>query len=218
MQFPNALEGVKKIHKAEILDLIAGIVALIASVIAIVSMSAGGEDTGIGGLLSAGVLLIVVAVLSIIAFIMNITGLNKGKLDEVNFKNALYAVLVGIIASIVLGAAKEGSLLKDLGETVSSICRFLCTWYVCTAVISLADRMGDAEMSAKALKARKMLMTVWILSIVLEVISVLLGALGASDVLNVVSAILGLVAIVVSIIAYILYLKMLSASRTMLQR
>ena len=113
------------------------------------------------------------------------------------------------VAIASLGAAKEGSLLKNLGETVSSICRFLCTWYVCTAVISLADRMGDAEMSAKALKARKMLMTVWILSIVLEVISVLLGALGASDVLNVVSAILGLVAIVVSIIAYILYLKML---------
>ena len=218
MQFPNALEGVKKIHRAEILDLLSGIIALIAAIVAIVSMSAGGEDGGLGGLLGAGVLLIAVAVLSIIAFIMNIVGLNKGKLDEENFKNALYTVLVGIIASILLGAAKEGSFLKDLGETLSSICRFLCSWYVCTAVISLADRMGDAEMSAKALKARKMLMTVWILSIVLEVISVLLAAFGAGDALAIVSAILGLAAIVVSIIAYILYLKMLSASRIMLQR
>lgn len=218
MQFPNALEGVKKIYKAEILDLIAGIIALIASILAVVSLSAGGEDGGLGGLLGAGVLLIVVAVLSIITFIMNIIGLNKGKLDEENFKNALYTVLVGIIASIILGAAREGSLLKDLGETLSSICRFLCSWYVCTAVISLADRLGDAEMSAKALKARKMLMTVWILSIVLEIISVILGALGAGDALAIVSAILGVAAIVVSIIAYILYLKMLSASRTMLQR
>ena len=218
MQFPNALEGVKKIHRAEILDLLSGIIALIAAIVAIVSMSAGGEDGGLGGLLGAGVLLIVVAVLSIIAFIMNIVGLNKGKLDEENFKNALYTVLVGILASILLGAAKEGSFLKDLGETLSSICRFLCSWYVCTAVISLADRMGDAEMSAKALKARKMLMTVWILSIVLQVISVLLAAFGAGDALAIVSAILGLAAIVVSIIAYILYLKMLSASRIMLQR
>ena len=218
MQLPNALEGVKKIHRAEILDLLSGIIALIAAIVAIVSMSAGGEDGGLGGLLGAGVLLIVVAVLSIIAFIMNIVGLNKGKLDEENFKNALYTVLVGILASILLGAAKEGSFLKDLGETLSSICRFLCSWYVCTAVISLADRMGDAEMSAKALKARKMLMTVWILSIVLQVISVLLAAFGAGDALAIVSAILGLAAIVVSIIAYILYLKMLSASRIMLQR
>ncbi len=218
MHFPNALEGVKKIHRAEILDLLSGIIALIAAIVAIVSMSAGGEDGGLGGLLGAGVLLIAVAVLSIIAFIMNIVGLNKGKLDEGNFKNALYTVLVGILASILLGAAKEGSFLKDLGETLSSICRFLCSWYVCTAVISLADRMGDAEMSAKALKARKMLMTVWILSIVLQVISVLLAAFGAGDALAIVSTILGLAAIVVSIIAYILYLKMLSASRIMLQR
>ena len=37
-------------------------------------------------------------VLAIIAFVMNIVGLNKAKPDEDNFKFALYAVIVGIVA------------------------------------------------------------------------------------------------------------------------
>ena len=216
MQFPNALEGVKKIYKAEIIALIGAILGVIASILILVGAAAG-TDSAVVGVLGGGVLLIVMAVLLIIAFIMNIGGLNKAKLDEENFKNALYAVLVGIVASALLGLAKEGSTLKDLGNTVSSICSFLSTWYVCTAIISLAGRLGNSEMGEQGLKARKMLMTVWIIGIVLDVLVIIFGLLGASTGLAVLVSVLGLAAAVVEIIAYILYLKLLSKARVMLE-
>jgi hypothetical protein len=217
MQFPNALEGVKKLYKAEIIALIGATLGVIAAILALVGAFSGSEEAGVGGLVGAGILVIVMAVLMIVAFIMNIGGLNKAKPDEENFKYALYAVLVGIIASALLGLAKEGSLLSDLGNTISNVCSFLSTWYVCTAFINLAGRLGNVEMGEKGLKARKMLMTVWIIGIILSILGVVFNLVGGSTVIAVVAALLVLAAAVVEIIAYVLYLKLLSKARVMLE-
>lgn len=215
MRFPNALEGVKKIYKAEIIALVAAVVGVVASIIALAGLSSGTTGGAVGAA-GAGVLLIAVAVLLIIAFIMNIVGLNKAKPDEENFKYALYCVFVGIIASIVLGAAKEGSFLKELGDTASKICSFLTTYYVCTALISLAEKLENREMAEGGQKARKLLMTVWVISIVISVLGIIFNAIGGTAI-AVVAVVLALVASVIEIIAYILYLKLLSKSRAMLE-
>ena len=95
MQFPNALEGVKKIYKAEIIALFGAIVGFVAAVLGLV----GAQSGSVGGLAGAGILIIAMSVLFIIAFIMNIVGLNKARPDEENFKNALYMVFAGIVLS-----------------------------------------------------------------------------------------------------------------------
>jgi len=51
MQFPNALEGVKKIYKAEIIALIGAIVGFVAAVLGV----AGAQSGNVGGLAGAGV-------------------------------------------------------------------------------------------------------------------------------------------------------------------
>ena len=146
MQFPNALEGVKKIYKAEIIALIGGIVGFVAAILALVGAQSGSE----GGLAGAGFLIIAASVLFIIAFIMNIVGLNKAKPDEENFKNALTMVIIGIIAGILLGATKEGTLLNSLGDNLSKVCGLLANYFVCTAVMNLAGQLGDEAMAKKA--------------------------------------------------------------------
>ena len=215
MRFPNALEGVKKIYKAEIIALVAAIIGVVAGIIAVVGV-ASGTTGGAVGAAGAGLLLIAVAVLLVIAFIMNILGLNKAKPDEANFKNALYCVFIGIIASIVLGAAKDGSFLKSLGDTVSKIASFLTTYYVCTALINLAEQLGNSEMVERGNKTRKLLMTVWVIGIVVSVLGVIFKGVGGNAIV-VVAALLALAASVIEIIAYILYLKLLSKSRAMLE-
>lgn len=208
MQFPNALEGVKKIYKAEIIALIGGIVGFVAAILALV----GAKSGSVGGLAGGGFLIIAASVLFIIAFIMNIVGLNKAKPDEENFKNALYMVLVGIVLSIVVGATKEGALIHTLGESLSNICNLLVNYLVATALLNLANRLGDAAVAQKAKTVRTLLTVVWIIALVLQVIGNTFTAKAGT-----IAFILVLIASVIEIIAYIIYLVLLGKARRMLE-
>ena len=208
MQFPNASEGVKKIYKAEIIALIGAIVGFVAAVLGV----AGAQSGNVGGLAGAGVLLIAMSVLFIIAFIMNIVGLNKAKPDEENFKNALYMVFAGIVLSIVVGATKDGTLIHTLGESLSNICNLLVNYLVATALMNLANRLGDAAVAQKAKSVRTLLTVVWVIALVLQV----LGDTFTSKA-GMIAVILALIASVIEIIAYIVYLGLLSKARGMLE-
>ena len=208
MQFPNALEGVKKIYKAEIIALIGAIVGFVAAVLGLV----GAQSGSLGGLAGAGVLIIAMSVLFIIAFIMNIVGLNKAKPDEVNFKNARYMVFVGIVLSIVVGATQEGTLIHTLGESLSNICNLLVNYLVATALLNLANRLGDAAVAQKAKSVRTLLTIVWVIALVLQV----LGDAFTSKA-GTIAVVLALIASIVEIIAYIVYLGLLSKARGMLE-
>ena len=213
MQFPNALEGVKKIYKAEILDLISAVLVLLAGILALVGLGAGSGGAVLGG----GFVAIAAAVLGIIAFILNLIGLNKAKLDEAGFKNALTVVIVGIVASILLGATKEGTFLNGLGDVVSEICKFLVTFFVCTGVYNLAQKLNDSAMSEKALKTRKMVMATWIVGIALSLVGNIIETVGNSSGLTTVAGVLGLVSAIAQIVSYIMYLGMLKRATVALQ-
>ena len=218
MKYPNALEGVKKIYKAEILELIAGILALVGAILLLVGIAGTQvESTGaaVGGILGGGLVMLAVAVLGIIAFIMGILGVKKAIPDEENFKTALYAMILGIVASVVIGFAKEGSALSNAGSTLSSICSFLAQYYIITAIIVLAQKLADKAMEDRGLKTRKALMIVWIAKIVLEVIQIFLNKNTAVDVT---AGVLALIAAVIAIVAYVMYLKLLSKARVMLEK
>ena len=208
MQFPNALEGVKKIYKAEIIALIGAIVGFVAALLGLV----GAQSGSVGGLAGAGVLIIAMSVLFIIAFIMNIVGLNKAKPDEENFKNALYMVFAGIVLSIVVGATQEGTLIHTLGESLSNICNLLVNYLVATALLNLANRLGDTAVAQKAKSVRTLLTIVWVIALVLQV----LGDAFTSKA-GTIAVVLALIASIVEIIAYIVYLGLLSKARGMLE-
>ena len=208
MRFPNALEGVKKIYKAEIIALIGAVVGFVAALLSLIGMQSG----GLGGMAVAGVLIIAMSVLFIIGFIMNIVGLNKAKPDEENFKYALYKVLIGIILSIVVGATKEGTLIHTLGESISKICNLLVNYLVATALMNLAEKLGDTAVAQKAKSVHTLLTIVWVIALVLQV----LGDAFTSKA-GIIAFVLTLIASIIEIIAYIVYLSLLSKARGMLE-
>lgn len=219
MKFPNALEGVKKIYKAEILELIAEILAVVGSLLLIVGMAGVQvESTGAAatGLFGGGIIMLAVAVLGFIAFIMGILGVKKAIPDEENFKTALYAMILGIVASVVIGFAKEGSSLRDAGGTLSSICSFLAQYYIITAIVVLAQKLADKEMETRGLKTRKALMIVWFCSIALDIVQIFVKK--GSSTMEMISAVMALAAAVIAIVAYVMYLKLLSKARVMLEK
>ncbi len=215
--FPNAYNGVKKIYTAEILSLIGTICLLIAAILVLVGIAAStvSDGTAVAGVVGGGFLGIAASVLMFISFIMNLVGLSNAAKDETAFKNALIVSVVGIVASVAMGAIPGGSLVADLCETVTQICQLLVTLLVCNGIINLAQRMGEPAMVEKGNTARKMLMAMWIVAIVVDIVSTLIDRGGTP---STISSILSIIALVVSIVSYIFYLRLLSSARTMLAK
>ncbi len=211
MQFPNALEGVKKVYKAEILFVISGALAVVAAILALAGGAAG---VGIGVAVGV-VLLFSVPVLGIISFIMNIVGLNKAKKDDPAFRNALYATVIGIAASVLLGISRTAeSVLTIVGDTLTNVCLFLSTFFVCSALIRLAKALGNSGMMEKGEKARSVLTTVYIACIGLSAVSaVFVKARNAA----VITSVILLASAVLRLVAYVIYLRFLGKARTMLE-
>ena len=125
---------------------------------------------------------------------------------------------MGVVISVLLGFASSSKALSSLGSTVSTICSFLSTYYVCTAVANLAGRLSDAEMNARALSARRMLMIVYIAGIVMGLIANIIYWVSDSQTVVIVASVLVLVAAILDVISYILYLRMLGRAKLSLER
>ena len=213
MSFPNAYQGVKKIFTAEIMALISTIVMIISAIVALVGIAASDAGAGDGAMAVAvggAAFILIGAVLSLISFILNIVGVNKASKDEAAFKSAFYVIIVGIIASVVMGLGNSGGILDEIGQTVSNICNFLVTWYVCTGIANLAEKLSNPALKEKAEKTRKLTMIVWVLNIIVSIIGVIFGASSAGQMIG---AVLGLVSLILALVAYIMYLGLLSKAK-----
>ncbi|MBR0220023.1 MAG: hypothetical protein IJQ33_12550 [Clostridia bacterium] len=212
--FSNAYEGVKKIHKAEILALIATILILIGSIVSATGLQAG-EDTasGSGLLVGGGLIVIGAALLMIIASFLNIIGVNRTSKDEPAFKNALIALLVGIVANIVVSAFSGNSTVSSIGKTVNNVTEILASYFICTGIISLADRLGNSAVSASGKKVRSILMGIWVASAVLNALAILFGT---NETMQTIIGITAIVSGIISIVAYFLYIGLLGKAKKML--
>lgn len=214
--YTNAYEGVKKIYKAEILALIAAILMLMGSIFSATGLQAGEETaSGNGLLIGGGLIVIIAAILSIIASILNIIGVNRAAEDETAFKNALIALLAGIAASIVVSAFSGNATISSIGKSVSNVTEIMASYFICTGIINLADRLNDSAVSASGKKVRSILMGIWTASAVLNILTILFGA---NETMQAVIGITAIVAVIISIVAYFLYIRLLGKAKNMLAK
>ena len=214
--YTNAYEGIKKIHKAEILALIATILLLIGSIISATGIQVGETtSSGEGLLVGGGLLVIAAAVLMIIAAIMNIIGVNRASKDESAFKNALIALLFGIAANILVSAFSNNPTISSIGKTLVNVTEILASYYICTGIINLADRLGNSDVSTRGQKVRTILMGIWVASAVLNVLSTLFGS---NETMQAFIGIIAIVGGIISIVAYFLYIGLLGRAKNMLAK
>lgn len=214
--FSNAYEGVKKIYKAEILSLIAAILMLIGSIISATGIQAGEETaSGNGLLIGGGLVVIVAAILMIVASILNIIGVNRAANDEAAFKNALIALLAGIAANIVVSAFSGNATISSIGKTVSNVTEIMASYFICTGIINLADRLNDSAVSASGKKVRSIIMGIWTASAVLNILTTLFGT---NETMQAIIGITAIVAVIISIVAYFLYIRLLGKAKNMLAK
>ena len=207
MTFPNAFDGVKKIYLAEILTLIGTGLSLITSVLGI----AGESSDSL--MLAALVFLLIGVGLSLAAEILNIVGVNRASKDEAAFRKALYAIFAGIVANVLISAASENQVLVHLGDFIETVSEFLASYFICTGIINLADKLEDAAVSAKGKKVRTLLMGIFATSAVLSLLSAIFYT---SETLMNLAGVVALISSVFAIVAYFMYLGLLKKAKVML--
>ncbi len=215
MKFTNAFEGVKKIFAAEILALIAsvcGTIALALPVVALVAaanQSGGGTAASLGGLVVVG---IATVVLSIIAFIFKLIGVNKASKDEPAFKIAFYMILAGIVVSVLTGIFSSNSTVSSIMSALGEIVNLAVTVYIIQGIKNLAQRLGDDKMVKSGDTLFKYIIAIYILVIIAQIVIMILQ--------NGAAVVVALVIIVISgileIIQYILYIRYLAKAKKML--
>lgn len=216
MNYQNAKIGFKKLHSAEIIDLIATII-IVASTIGIVLglVSIGNNDVTTGNLLVtslSSVALIISLVLGLVAYIINIIGLSSMGKDNHYFKDALYNAIAGLIVvilcSILVNVFKEGTFAYRVVDLANNnferINEFVTIYLVLKGSIEIANTEGKAELEAYCNSTLKFI-------IASSILSIILGGIGSFEtgLVGIITAIISLASLVIAIIAYVKYLSFL---------
>lgn len=216
MRFPNAAAGVKKIFTAEILGLIGAIATVIGTISALIAVAAAANNSTGGTAVAGGafvIFLLGAGVLGIIAFIMNIIGINSAAKDEASFKTALICVIVGIAGTAIASIFSSNATISAIGTLISNVANLFVTIFVITGIIRLADQLNNGEVSAKGNNILKVIIVVYALSIIASLIVMILGGQTAS----IIAGIIALVAAILNIVQYFMYLSFLSKAKKMLE-
>ena len=217
MRFPNAYEGVKKIFTAEILALIARVCVLVAAIGGLAAVGAvavadsvDGDSViavGLAGAGLAGIFGVAAGVIAIIAFILQIVGINKAKADEPAFKTAMIFILVAIAASGVGSIFSSNETLQSIAQIVTDVAGLCVTLYIIQGIKSLADRLNNGAVSAKGNQ-------IFLLIAVMYGVVLLANLIGLFA--PTIAGVLAIVAAVVGIVQYFFFLSYLSQAKKML--
>ncbi len=202
IMYSNAKSGIRKLYKAELMELISVVLVVIGSVIAIVPFV---------GTLVGGLIVVIAAIIAMISAILGLLALNKAGKDEAAFATAFKIIIIQLILTFVVGIFtaifKNNPLLGSITELIKQIVDIVVTYFVLTGLRRIFDSLGKSEMAAKSDKVWK----IYALSIILSSVC---GCLGDSKLgaIKVLAVILSLVSLVASIVAYFKYLGFLKKS------
>ena len=223
MKFPNAANGVKKIFTAEILSLISSVCVFVTIVLMLAALAStagaisdGSDGAAVGALASgAGTVVFGIAtvVLAIIAFILNIVGITKASKDEESFKMALYALIGGIILSVIGSAfTNVNGYVSSIMQALQVVADLLVLLYVIQGVRYLALKLNRPDIDQKGQNLFKIIFCVLVLQFIARMVVVIFGGQAAS----VPAAVIALIAVVLSVVQYSLYLAFLAKAKKML--
>ena len=218
MRYPNAAKGIKKIYLAEIL----GILALVLAIVMAIMVAGSHVDTSISGeeaaqaLQAANVgtpfviLGVAMMLLMLVSYFMNLSGVINASKDDEGFKRALWALLAsiafGVVAAILENSnAKVASWLK----VPSTLFELVVTIYVLEGIGNLARNLGKNDIADLSKQCRTWMMCALVLSAAAEVFV----AFQAEE--STLKTTSGVAASLLGIVAYVVYLRVLNKARLM---
>ena len=218
MRYPNAAKGIKKIYIAEILSILAAVLAIAL----VIMVAANHVDTGISGEEAAQALQsanigapfvifgVAMMLLMVVSYFMNLSGIVNASKDEEGFKRALWVLLASIAFGIVAAILENSNArVANWLKVPSTLFELVVTIYVLEGIGNLARNLGKKEIVDMSAQCRTWLICALVLSAAAEVF-VSLGTTGTA--LNTTS---GIAAALLQIVAYVVYLRVLNKARLM---
>lgn len=210
MKYPNAYAGIKKVFASQILHILSTLFSFASSMILVFDKEAASwEDFNpffwaSMGLMTAGV------VLSVVAFILQLVGLNRARRDERLFKKAMYFVIICAVCtvSLLFGSGMFGKIMAGIDE-VSTLLIFV---YIFIAVFNLADQLGDMGMQKKGKLALLLVTVMFGVAFVLQIVMAFIP-----DLVEVVEN-LAVLGTILEFIGYIVALLYIGAAKKMLAK
>jgi len=215
MSYENARNGIGKVFTSQILAIIAAVCTLIAGIMAALMIGAASAES-VGGLAASGIGATLFSigsyVLILIAFILELVGLNKAGKDSEQLKKAFTITIVSLVVEFVIALITSftggAAWIKQLGDIIATVLTLLVTYNVLYGCASLKPELSD-----KANKVWKMYLIVMILSLVLAVLGVILSAVGVSTASAVITMVLIIVDFIFDIVSYFMYLGFLKTAK-----
>ena len=174
-RFAKGYEGMKTLRIAGILDIVGTAIAALIVLVSVIQMGGfGGKDDissqQVAEAMGGGSIFIILGfgsmILAIVAYIMQIVGVNEAKTDDEGFDNALIFIVAGMIVSVV-GAFFKGWVGSVLSLTVK-VLNVIVIVCMINGVRGLAQKSGNEKVDNNG-------KTVCTVVIVLSVIAILLG-------------------------------------------
>ena len=155
---PTFQKGLKRISNASFLQIIACVFAIIGLIIAFLGLSVAAaiEEVGVGsitgGLVTAAsgaILLLVSGVLLLLAAILSMLGIINISKENVKFRAALLAVLIGIVFRITGFFAGSGTPLSRVLSLLAQIANIAMALYVCEGIRELGKKLERSDALGK---------------------------------------------------------------------
>jgi len=217
MTFPNAHDGVKKIYKSQILELIGLALAIPAGILSIFAAAAAmKENVGLASGLAVALLLcgIAAAVVCVIALVFYIIGIIRAKADEPMFGRALICVIVSLVCSVLTAIFTQNAMLKHIMELVQSLAELCAMIFIIGGIQLLAKKLERPDIDALCRRMLYILIAVQLSALVVNILTVIFAR---NPVMMIVSARIALVPLVLSIVSVIVYLVLLKRTVKMLE-
>ncbi len=212
--YENAKNGIGKVFTSQILAILAVICALVAGMFAAVTLTAVDENlTGatFGGSVGLAIFTLASAVFLVIAFILEMVGLNIAGRDEPLFKKAFIVSVVGLIISIVLGALASLTTISWIID-IKDICNFciglIIVHHVLYGVANICPSLSD-----KAMSVWKVYMATIIIAVVVNIVSIVMALLQLYTGSAVLLIVFTLLDAVLQIVAYVMFVSFLAKAK-----
>ena len=217
MQFPSAHKGVKKLFIAELIAIAAGILTLVAAVLAVVGI----KNEGV--LVAAGSITVVSTFALIVVLILQLVGLFQGGKDSLQIKYAFFISLGGLVLSIVLAVLRLLPANNGLAIAIGvigplvDIATVLALAYTLLGIAELAAKLNDEPMARRGKTLAFVVVILFAISVVLNLFSSFF-ANNAPSWAVILIAIFGIVTAVVELVAYILTVVYYGRATKMLKK
>jgi hypothetical protein len=217
MTFPNAHDGVKKIYKSQILELIGSALAIPVGILSIFAAAETmKENVELASGLAVALLLcgIAAAVVCVIALVLYIIGIIRAKADEPMFGRALICVIVSLVCSVLLAIFTQKAMLKHIMELVQSLAELCAMIFIIGGIQLLAKKLERPDIDVLCRRMLYILIAVQLSALVVNILTVIFAR---NPVMLIVSARIALVPLVLSIVSVIVYLVLLKRTVKMLE-